>query len=195
MPVREAGPHLGVHEGREDEEPGNQDEGGEAGTHDRWRERSDRRTAAAPALYSCVGMSMHESIRRSTAFALVTVFALMLGGEAAGAHPCPHHDGLPAPHHGDAAAPSGHAAEAGSHAAHRALASVDEAPADQGGAHGACSCVGVCQLAVGAAVPESSAPALSAPAASTESADPLVTAPLRDAARLLPFAHGPPAGF
>lgn len=161
--------------------------------------RPPRRARSSPrqcprAILLC-GMTMHETVQRPTAFALVAVFALMLGGEAAGAHSCPHHDGLPAPHHGDATAPSGHAAEAGSHAAHRAHAPVDQAPADEGGAHGACSCVGVCQLGAGAAVAESSAPALSAPAASTESADLLVTAPPRDAARLLPFAHGPPAGF
>jgi hypothetical protein len=139
---------------------------------------------------------MTATSRRSTALALAAAFAFMLAGEAAGAHPCPHHDGLP----GGATAAESAAQAAGTEAAHAAGSGAashraHHAPTEGDGAHRACSCVGVCQLGSGAATPAAAAKIADPSAGVLERPTAPVPAFFRQADRLLPFAHAPPAAF
>lgn len=113
------------------------------------------------------------------------LFLATMGGDAFGAHSCPHHDVLPS-----AAAP----ALAGLHAGHVADAG---APAGDHDTHGPCTCVGQCTATGSYVSPAAFASTVPFDPATTSAPAPVLPrTPLpRRPAFLIPFAHAPPFPF
>ena len=124
-------------------------------------------------------------IGRCAAFLLALAFPASATGDALGAHPCPHHDAVPAAHAADAPLPAGDA----HHAGHDA----DAADHDDGGSP--CTCPGECSVSDGVAHPaidDHAAPLAGNDAReSGRAAAPTLRAATSD--YLLPFANAPPS--
>jgi hypothetical protein len=138
---------------------------------------------------------MRNSPVRRWAAALLNLLFLLAWGEPVSLHPCPMHDGAAVAaavgHAATGAASHGHHAPAASHG-HHALP-AQGTPAHNGGSH-ACQCLGECS--VGAAVALPGAVAVAWQATIRHAAEPPLVEPATPsaaAARLLPFANGPPS--
>ncbi|HEX8393622.1 MAG TPA: hypothetical protein VF665_14855 [Longimicrobium sp.] len=121
-------------------------------------------------------MMIPTALRRFLALFAGVLFLLSGAGEAAGARPCPHHDG-------------GAAAQAGEHG-HHGAEPRHPAPAE----HAPCSCAGHCATPSGPAVPPNTVVRVEAEfAAAPRALRSEAPAPSpRRLAHLLPYAQAPP---